>query len=342
MAMNIHLPVDRELMNGRAGNQVATENMEKKGHSFVRPENYTLDDAVALPDVKTNLSRLKSGELKGLRYGHDYRYLHNPSHICFTDEGKRKKVLALFYSPTATHHFSRRKAIRETYGNSSNWGNCGDRGLMYTVFLLGATSNESLQRKIDLEASQHRDIVQEGFLDTYLNLTLKAVMGLKWVINYCNHAKFAVKIDDDAMMNQKRFYDKFLTDLPLTGVAAGTVWVNAKPVRREGSKFFISKEEYPLHSFPNYLNGLAYVLSLDVVREVYAFALTTTKFKWEDVFVGMCLQKAGVQLRNINNMDLYGLRGKNYEARVEEVHSHIFITDLNVTEMIWVWKIGHI
>ncbi len=45
------------------------------------------------------------------------------------------------------------------------------------------------------------DLVQENFLDSYRNLTLKTLMGIRWASIYCANAKFIVKIDDDVVLN---------------------------------------------------------------------------------------------------------------------------------------------
>lgn len=41
------------------------------------------------------------------------------------------------------------------------------------------------QLRITEESDIKNDLIQEGFLDTYNNLTLKSVMMLKWVKNHC-------------------------------------------------------------------------------------------------------------------------------------------------------------
>lgn len=38
-------------------------------------------------------------------------------------------------------------------------------------------------------------------MDTYRNLTLKTIMGMKWASKYCSGAKFFLKIDDDMTLN---------------------------------------------------------------------------------------------------------------------------------------------
>jgi len=55
--------------------------------------------------------------------------------------------------------------------------------------------------EIDAEFAQHADLVQGNFIDSYKNLTLKAVLGLRWMSQYCSQAPFAIKTDDDTFLN---------------------------------------------------------------------------------------------------------------------------------------------
>ena len=54
---------------------------------------------------------------------------------------------------------------------------------------------------IKQESTQHQDIVQGGFLDTYHNLSYKAILGNLWVSEFCNQAEFVVKTDDDMFVD---------------------------------------------------------------------------------------------------------------------------------------------
>lgn len=53
------------------------------------------------------------------------------------------------------------------------------------VFLIGQTGSNVTQIKIYEESEMHNDLIQESFLDSYNNLTLKTVMMLKWVNGSC-------------------------------------------------------------------------------------------------------------------------------------------------------------
>lgn len=95
-----------------------------------------------------------------------------------------------------------------------------------TVFLIGQTENNETQDQIFEESRIHNDLIQESFLDTYNNLTLKTIMMLKWIntncaagkgefnlkiiimfyviqLNFflCITVKFIMKCDDDTFVN---------------------------------------------------------------------------------------------------------------------------------------------
>jgi len=55
--------------------------------------------------------------------------------------------------------------------------------------------------EINAEFVMYKDLVQGNFFDSYKNLTLKAVLGLRWVSQYCRNAPFAIKVDDDTFLN---------------------------------------------------------------------------------------------------------------------------------------------
>ena len=92
--------------------------------------------------------------------------------------------------------------IRDTWGNP-DIPDVATR----LVFLLGATDDTKLQNSISEESSAHGDIVQGEFLDTYHNLSYKAIMGNLWVSEFCEQAEFVVKTDDDQFVDLYEVYD---------------------------------------------------------------------------------------------------------------------------------------
>ena len=69
------------------------------------------------------------------------------------------------------------------------------------AFLLGRPEDEKKQEMLQEENEKHRDIVQGDFLDTYHNLSYKAIMGHLWVSEFCDQAEFVVKTDDDVFID---------------------------------------------------------------------------------------------------------------------------------------------
>ncbi|VDK20380.1 unnamed protein product [Anisakis simplex] len=70
-----------------------------------------------------------------------------------------------------------------------------------TLFFLGMPSDEKEQLQIHNESQTYHDIIQQDFLDTYRNLTWKAIAWLRYVNEFCENVEFIVKIDDDLMFD---------------------------------------------------------------------------------------------------------------------------------------------
>ena len=69
------------------------------------------------------------------------------------------------------------------------------------VFLLGAPQDREVEKHIEAENAEHKDLVQGQFSDTYANLSYKNIMGKLWVSEYCEQAEFVVKTDDDQFVD---------------------------------------------------------------------------------------------------------------------------------------------
>lgn len=64
------------------------------------------------------------------------------------------------------------------------------------IFLVGQTENSTIQEQIVQESQTYDDMIQESFYDSYYNLTLKAVMMVKWVVNNGCEGKGEFFFDD--------------------------------------------------------------------------------------------------------------------------------------------------
>ena len=75
------------------------------------------------------------------------------------------------------------------------------------VFLVGQTVGGEFREAIEAESARHGDIVQERFVDSYYNLTVKSLMVLKWATQNCHGFSYVLKADDDVFVNVKNLID---------------------------------------------------------------------------------------------------------------------------------------
>ena len=107
----------------------------------------------------------------------------SPNDIC-GKSGNHSDVdednLLLVVVCSAVENTQQRQTIRETWGKDQD-----ELDGVKVIFMLGNSFNDSLQSDVTMESLQHGDILQESFLDTYANLTVKSLMLLKWFTNSC-------------------------------------------------------------------------------------------------------------------------------------------------------------
>ena len=168
------------------------------------------------------------------------------------------------------------------------------------MFLLGRVSNRSLQEALEFEHALYGDTVQGDFLDAYQNLSLKGVLGFRWISQHCAHARHVVKMDDDV------FFDTYKILLRYRGLLEGhpqrsilcNLWVrDSMPIAREGdSKWLVDRRQFRgVEKFPyHYCSGLAVVLSGDLVPALYRAAFFAPVFWIDDLYLfGMLPELAG-------------------------------------------------
>jgi hypothetical protein len=72
--------------------------------------------------------------------------------------------------------------------------------------------NLSVESRIHAESHRYGDLVQTDYLDTYRNLTFKAISWMKWVDEHCKGIENLVKSDDDIVVDVFRL-DSYLKKL---------------------------------------------------------------------------------------------------------------------------------
>ncbi|KAK6619954.1 hypothetical protein RUM44_006354 [Polyplax serrata] len=201
------------------------------------------------------------------------------------DFGRRLKIVILITS--APSHGDARRAIRQT------WGHFQMRSDVAMAFILGRSPNET---QIKEESALYEDIILANFVDSYNNLTLKTTSILEWVDNYCNQARFVLKTDDDMFINIPKLLDFVTKHWDLKRRIYGKLASKWKPIRNKASKYYVSREQYKQPVFPSFTTGPAYLMTSDVIHDLYTTALNMIYLKLEDVFTtGIVAQERGIR-----------------------------------------------
>ena len=102
-------------------------------------------------------------------------YVYLNSDLCSRNVSHTEYVFLLVIILTAPGEIERREKIRATWANVTHVA--GRR--VATIFLLGNSTDETIEKHVTQENELFHDKVKKDFLDSYRNLTLKTMMGLR-------------------------------------------------------------------------------------------------------------------------------------------------------------------
>ncbi|KAH9503027.1 Beta-1,3-galactosyltransferase 5 [Bulinus truncatus] len=188
-----------------------------------------------------------------------------------------------------------RHTIRKTWGSYAR--EPGNNATL--IFFLGSEHpstniSDSVQPLVDHEAKIFGDILQEDYIDSYYNLTLKSISVIRWVSLYCANSKFLLKSDDDMYINVPLLHQTLQT-ISGSKFIVGYVVHNGRPDRLNTSKWFVSTSEYNKTLYPTYITGPAYAMTTQAAKLLYDASSKISYFFLEDVFItGMCADVADV------------------------------------------------
>lgn len=281
---------------------------------------------------KVNDSRALAVNHTHLANPHPFRYLLNAPSVCH-----KKKIFLIIYIHTAPSHYKRRMVIRQTWGNPKFYQDV----IVRLVFVMGMTVEKpEVQDALAFESEQYGDIVQENFMDTYKNLTYKGIAALKWISEYCKHAKFVLKTDDDIFVNMftllRHLKSMDTHNVDTKGLIMCLVWHRMKVMRT--GKWKVSQEEFKDDYYPTYCSGSAFTLSMDAVLAMYEASYHVPFFWIDDFYItGLLPLKAGLKHKQF--MSTYVLNGKQLEEKFTgpQWFTYIFshVHNLNKIQSVW-------
>nr|KAG5687630.1 hypothetical protein BaRGS_020031 [Batillaria attramentaria] len=161
------------------------------------------------------------------QYELHYDYVYDAGKLCKETAGSdvytRPDVVIMVL--TTSQNVAQRQAIRDTYGSVARgkaWPGTARQeehsdprnrrtGTARVVFLMGQTKDvlykATEKETLAAESREYGDVVQwEGLVEDYSNLTLKVLLGLRWVRDMCPHAHHVVKTDDDIFIHLPRLF----------------------------------------------------------------------------------------------------------------------------------------
>lgn len=293
----------------------------------------TLYMTITQPPTTKQTSTQPTNNYEKVVNPHNFTYLKNPSHMCIG-----KEVYMITYIHTSPNNFHKRQTIRNTWGDKRLL----DQHKTKLVFVMGQVEDTKVMKKLELENSHYGDIVQEDFIDSYRNLTYKGIAALKWISDYCNNTVFALKTDDDILVNifklVKHLKNVVEKQLGHKDLLLCNQWLRMAVLRDKNSKWYIPKEDFSLDHFPPYCSGSAFVLSTDMTKRMYNASLYE-KFFWVDDYYITGILPSHIKVKQKRLNEAYMLNGRvAYEKLVNDTKNELMffhVSKLNTIFAMW-------
>ncbi|XP_041863522.1 N-acetyllactosaminide beta-1,3-N-acetylglucosaminyltransferase 3-like [Melanotaenia boesemani] len=207
-------------------------------------------------------------------------------------------VFLLLVIKSSPGNYDRREVLRNTWARERLHNGVWIRRL----FISGTTSSgfekKRLNKLLELEQRENNDILQWDFSDTFYNLTLKQILFLEWMDRNCPHVHFLFNGDDDVFVNTDNMVE-YLQNLKDNNgskhLFTGHLIQYVGPIRIPASKYFIPVQVHESDSYPPYCGGGGFILSGYTAFIIYNMSHHIPFLPIDDVYMGMCLAKAGLR-----------------------------------------------
>ncbi|XP_028300651.1 N-acetyllactosaminide beta-1,3-N-acetylglucosaminyltransferase 3-like [Gouania willdenowi] len=232
-----------------------------------------------------------------------YRHCrHFPMLLDFPDKcgGAERSgdVFLLLVIKSSPWNYERREVLRKTWAKERLHNGVWIR----RVFIAGTSGTgfetQRMNKLLELEHHEHKDILQWDFDDSFFNLTLKQILFLEWAERNCPNAHFHLNGDDDVFANTDNMVE-FLQGVPNNDgskhLFTGDLLYNVGPIRSPESKYFVPVQVQESDEYPPYCGGGGFLLSGYTASVIYNMSKSIPILPIDDVYMGMCLAKAGLQ-----------------------------------------------
>ncbi|XP_071380564.1 N-acetyllactosaminide beta-1,3-N-acetylglucosaminyltransferase 3-like isoform X1 [Centroberyx affinis] len=241
---------------------------------------------------------------------------------------KSVEVFLLLVIKSSPENYDRREVLRKTWANERLHNGMWIRRIFISGTAGAGFEKQKLNKLLELEHREHNDILQWDFHDTFYNLTLKQILFLEWMERNCPQARFLLNGDDDVFANTDNMVDYLLSQKNNNGskhLFAGYVIQYVGPIRDPWSKYYIPVQVQKSDSYPPYCGGGGFILSGYTAMVIYKMSKSITILPIDDVYMGMCMVKAGLAPVYHMGMKVAGLALPSNKL---DVHDPCFYRDV--------------
>ncbi|XP_041819910.1 N-acetyllactosaminide beta-1,3-N-acetylglucosaminyltransferase 3-like [Chelmon rostratus] len=211
---------------------------------------------------------------------------------------KSADIFLLLVIKSSPANYDRREVLRKTWAEDRLYNGVRIRRLFISGTTGSGFEKTRLNKLLELEQREHRDILQWDFSDTFYNLTLKQILFLEWMERNCPNVRFLLNGDDDVFANTDNMVE-YLQGLKDNDgskhLFIGHLIQNVGPIRSSWSKYFIPVQVQESESYPPYCGGGGFLLSGYTALVIYKMSQSIPILPIDDVYMGMCLAKAGLR-----------------------------------------------
>ncbi|XP_004205819.1 UDP-GalNAc:beta-1,3-N-acetylgalactosaminyltransferase 1 [Hydra vulgaris] len=201
---------------------------------------------------------------------------------------------------TKPGNFFNRAAIRAGYGRSDSdinkmiFSNNPFRYL--TIFTVGRDTNANIEKLVESESRNFKDILRLDYKDTYENLANKTLLTIEWLADHCP-SKFVLKSDDDCFVNV------FSLGAWVPKQDSSTKYIGRKnewmPVIRDPwHRNYVPFEDFSEEYYKPYCAGGGYMLSGSILKNITIKAKSIKQIINEDAYMGMVTNALNIFPKN--------------------------------------------
>ncbi|XP_036362191.1 beta-1,3-galactosyltransferase 2-like isoform X2 [Octopus sinensis] len=237
-------------------------------------------------------------------YEHNFKKIINEPDIC----SKEEKILLLYAVRSVYYNFARRQIHRDNIRYIPN-DIRSTHTIVKQVFLMGTTNNSTIQSLVQKESEKYRDIIQEDFLESYANLSLKGIMAWKWSVEFCSNAEYVIVMNDELFVDQYKLMHYLHYHMTLDG-HDNRFTICFRKSGATNRRLFLRRNInmsmfYKGNHYPYFCDGVGYVAHINFINKLYIASLSNHVFMPDGVWNGLLAEKLNTSLQTESYLYAY-------------------------------------